>query len=84
VNKTNKEFAKVHTSNRNTLSMRAEWEPAYLWLPVNLVQCCLNESVFHLMLQNNVAPNIDKIVKQSVAYNFGCRALYNLPLVSKC
>jgi len=25
-----------------------------------------------------------KIVKQSVAYNFGCRTPYNLPLVSEC
>jgi len=28
------------------------------WLPVNLAQCRLEESVFHLMLQNHVAPNI--------------------------
>jgi len=27
---------------------------------------------------------LDKIVKQSVAYNFGCRSLYNLPLVGEC
>ena len=41
----------------------------------SMSQCCLKESVFHLMLHQMLA----KIVKQSVAYNFGCRTLYNLP-----
>jgi len=38
--------------------MWAEWDHAYMLLPVNLVQCRLKEGVFHLMLQNNVATNI--------------------------
>ena len=67
------------TSNRNSISMQAEWEHAYLWLSVNLVQCRLKESVFHLMLQNNAAPYIGRNCRISVAYNFGCRALYILP-----
>jgi len=36
----------------------ARVEHAYLGVPINLAECRSNESVFHLILQNNVAPNI--------------------------
>ena len=70
---------KFETSNCNTLSMRARVGTSYLWVPVNLAQCRSKESVFHLMLQNSCTKYWPKIVKQWMANNFGCRALYNLP-----
>jgi len=42
---------------------------------MSIIVLRLKESAFHQMLQLI----LDKIVQQSVAYNFGCRALYNLP-----